>query len=384
LAKNSNLQNVIKTKTMSSCELIYKIGVSLIPGIGDIMAKKLIAYTGSPEAVFKEKKANLLKIPGIGEILAKEIMQQQVLGIAEKELAFIEKYQIQYFYYLDKSYPERLKHCIDSPVIFFMKGMVDLNMEKALSIVGTRNATSYGKARCNKIVDELAERWHDVLIVSGLAYGIDVCAHKAALRNNFYTIGVLGHGLGTLYPSSHKEIAKQISKKGALITDFLSHVQPEKNNFIKRNRIIAGISDATLVVESGLQGGALITADIACSYNRDVLTIPGRTEDKYSKGCNQLIKNNKAALVESAQDIEYVLGWDSQNNTKPVQKQLFVELTEEEKTLVDLLQASEDVSLDHICYTLNLPVSRVSPVLLALEFKGMVKTLPGKIYKLMN
>ena len=367
---------------MSDKLLKYKIGISLIPGIGSILAKKIIAYTGGIESVFMESKRSLLKIPGIGEQLANAIANQKVLDIAEEEVQFIAKNKINALFYLDKEYPERLRHCIDAPVMLYAKGDIDLNQPKVLTIVGTRNASQYGKEICNKLVYDLTDRNHKVIIVSGLAYGIDVCAHKAALKNKLQTVAVLGHGLATIYPYLHKPIARSICKQGALISDFTSKTKVEKKNFIKRNRIIAGLSDATIIIESGEKGGALITADIANSYNRDVFAIPGRVKDTYSIGCNRLIKSNKAALIESVRDLEYIMGWDAPTKKGiPRQKQLFIELSPEEKLILDLLK-EEDLTIDTICLRSDLPVSKVSPMLLNLEFSGLLKSLPGKVYSL--
>ena len=363
--------------------LKYKIGITLIPGIGSMNAKKLIAYTGSVEGVFKEKKKNLIKIPGIGELLAESIVNHKVLNQAEKEIEFINRYEISYHFYLDEDYPARLKNCEDGPIVLFYKGIINFNQAKVLSIVGTRNATDYGKAWCNRLTDDLKDRNHQLLIVSGLAYGVDICAHRAALRNGFETAAVLGHGLATIYPATHKATAKEITKQGALVTDFISDTQLDRNNFVKRNRIIAGLADATLVVESGIKGGALITADIANSYNRDVLALPGRSTDAYSKGCNWLIKTNKAALVETVEDLEYALGWDPPGIQKPaIQTELFAEISAEEKQIVETLRGSGELSIDLICIRLEMPMSKVSAMLLNLEFAGLVRSLPGKIYRL--
>jgi DNA processing protein len=370
---------------MSDDQLKYKIGVSLIPGIGSISAKKLIAYTGSVEGVFKEKKKNLLKIPGIGESLADCVVSQNVLSQAEKEMEFIRKYEISYHFYLDENYPARLKNCEDGPIILYYKGKINFNQARVLSIVGTRNATEYGKECCNKLTDDLKARNHQILIVSGLAYGIDICAHRAALRNGFETAAVLGHGLSTLYPSVHKATAKEISKQGALVSDFVSDTLPDRNTFVKRNRIIAGLADATLVVESGKKGGALITADLANSYNRDVLAFPGRINDAYSKGCNWLIRTNKAAMIESVEDLEYLLGWDPPGMIKDaVQTELFVDISPEEKLILEVLRETGELSIDTICIRVDMPMSKVSAMLLNLEFSGLVRSLPGKIYRLVR
>lgn len=360
----------------------YKIGIGMIPYVGSITAKKLIAYTGSIEGVFKEKRKTLEKIPGIGPFLSKSITQKGLLDKAEKEIEFINKYNIKVFFYLDNDYPGRLKNCCDAPLILYSKGDASLNTEKIISIVGTRKATKTGLDECNKLVDNLAANHPGIVIVSGLAYGIDICAHKAALRNDLPTVAVLGHGLNTIYPAVHRNIARKISSHGALLTEFISGDTIDRNNFIKRNRIIAGISDATIVVESALNGGALITADIANSYDRDVFAYPGRITDEFSKGCNRLIKINKAALMENINDLEYHLGWDIKKKNKPMQQKLFKELTDDEKKITDILKEEKEITIDVLCLKLNLPASYVSTMLLGMEFNGIIMSLPGKVYKL--
>jgi DNA processing protein len=361
--------------------LKHKIALSMISGIGSINAKKLIAFFGDAEHIFKAKKADLIKVQGIGAFLANEILNKSVLDNAEKEMVFLEKNGIKSYFLLDKEYPERLKHCEDSPIIMYFKGNANLNKQKIISIVGTRNATQYGKEHCNELVKNLQINGHNPLIVSGLAYGIDICAHKAALKNNLSTIAVLGHGLRTLYPASHKKFAREIIDSGGLLTEFSGKAKLDPSNFVKRNRIIAGMADATIVVESGAKGGSLITADIANSYNRDVFAFPGRVNDKQSIGCNRLIKTNRAALIENINDLEYMLGWEK-HKKQAIQKQLFIELSADEQTVVDALKAEENSSIDIICLKTNFPMSKVSSILLKLEFSGLVKSFPGKIYKL--
>ena len=368
---------------MSDNSLLYKIAISLIPGVGSMNAKKLIAYTGSIEGIFREKKQSLLKIPGIGEVISNEIANSNVLSKAENEIKFIEKNGIKAKFYLDKDYPGRLKHCADSPIIIFIKGKVNLDSQKIISVVGTRHATDYGKNFCNKFVSRLAELKHDTVIVSGLAYGIDIAAHKAALKSGLPTIAVLAHGLKTIYPASHARYAREIIDHGALVTEFASDVFADRAFFVRRNRIIAGLSDATIVVESGEKGGALITADIANSYNRDVFAVPGRIEDTMSKGCNKLIKTNKAILLEKIEDLEYQMNWElSEQKPKAIQRELFVEISEDEKCIFEMIRNSNEISIDNLCIEVEMPVSKVSPILLSLEFSGLIRSLPGKIYKL--
>jgi DNA processing protein len=364
-------------------ELINYIAVGLISGIGSTLAKRLISHCGSAEAVLRERKPALQKIPGIGEVLAQEIAKQQVLQRAEKEYQFLVKNNLRAICYSDEDYPQRLLHCEDGPVVLFVNGKINFNQTKILSIVGTRDATPYGTGWCETMVAQLAERGHAPVIVSGLAYGIDICAHKAALQNSLPTVAVMATGLNKIYPTLHTAVAKKIVEQGgALATDFLSDTAPDRQNFLRRNRIIAGLADATLVVESGEKGGALITAELAVSYNRDVLALPGRVNDFHSKGCNALIRTNKAALVETVADMEYVLGWEQKNTKKEHQLPLFVSLTAEEQPIAEALKANPSATIDELCYTLKIPVSRLSVLLFSMEMKGVLRTLPGKRYEL--
>ena len=361
--------------------LKYKIALSLIPNIGDILAKRLVAYCGSAEAIFKEKKTLLEKIPGIGSINVKSIINHNVFERAEEEILFIVKNNIIPIFYLDSAYPKRLTHCEDSPILLYFKGKTNLNAEKIISIVGTREATNYGKRICEKLIAGLSP--HNVTIVSGLAYGIDVCAHKAAMENNLPTICTLAHGLDKIYPAIHNSVAKKMLENGGWLTDFTSNTNPDRENFPRRNRIVAGIADATIVIESKLSGGSLITADIANSYSRDVFAFPGRVDDICSEGCNALIKNNKAGLIQSAADLIFAMGWEPQNNKKaPRQKKLFIELTPNEECLVNLIKEKESITIDDLCLVSKMPMSSVSALLLTLEFSGVVKSLPGKIYRM--
>ncbi len=360
----------------------YKIALSLIPGIGGVLARNLIAYTGSVEGIFSEPLKSLKKIPGIGEVNARRIKNANVLGRAETEVEFIKKHHIATYFYTDKNYPRRLKSCGDAPILIYSKGTMNLNEQRVVSIVGTRNATDYGKQVCDTLIQKFAERNYKILVVSGLAYGIDIQAHKSALKYNIPTVGVVGHGLDNLYPGLHRETAKKMTANGGLVTDFTSKTKIEPTNFLRRNRIIAGLADATIVVESAKKGGALVTADIAASYNRDVFAFPGRTGDIYSKGCNQLIKNSGAALLEGIDDLEYFMNWENSEKEKNIQSSLFVELNKQEQKIVDLLQKEGELFIDQISAEMELTSSRISTILLNLEFKNVVAVLPGQIYKL--
>ena len=366
---------------MSDVQLKHKIALGLIPRIGDINARKLVSHFGSVEAIFHEPYRNLIKIPGIGSGIAKYISDRSYLDTAEKEAEYVTRNNIRTCFYLDNDYPFRLRQCDDSPVVFFFKGNCNLDASKILSIVGTRNATTRGREMCEKIIEGLASGHPDLIIVSGLAYGIDIAAHKAALANKLQTIGVLAHGFKTTYPAIHASTAKTMISNGGLLTDFLSDALPERNNFLKRNRIIAGLSDATLVVESGIKGGALITADIANSYNRDVLAVPGRPDDQWSAGCNSLIKSNKSFLIECSDDIEYFLNWKPEKSKPVVQRTLFSELDETEKLIFELLSKQGELAIDTICRSLDIPVYKLSSLLLQMEFKGLLKCSPGNVYR---
>jgi DNA processing protein len=341
-------------------------------------ARKLIAYTGSPDKVLNLKKKELMKIPGIGDKIITAISSTNFYKLADKELEFAEKYGIKITSLFDDDYPYRLKQCEDAPLIIFSKGKPIDNSKKYISIVGTRNATQYGKSFCDKFITELKNRGHDIVIVSGLAFGIDIAAHKAALKNNIPTYGVLAHGLDTIYPSQHRNIAAKMLQQGGLVTEFMHGMFSDKGNFVRRNRVIAGLCDATIVIESDIRGGALITAELANSYSRDVFAVPGRINDKYSSGTNKLIKINKASLIESVDDLEYIMNWKPQN--KVIQKQLFVELTEDEKTIINLFDKSEELNIDIICKKSDFTMSKTSSILLNLEFQGVIKSLPGKLY----
>jgi DNA processing protein len=363
-------------------DLKYKLALTLIPGVGSVNGKSLVAYCGGVKAVFMEKKRALLKIPGIGEQTINAIANHNVFGRAEEELAFIEKNNIAPLFYLDKEYPIRLKQCHDSPLMLYYKGTSNLNAAKVVAMVGTRKATEYGRDMCRKIIEGLVEQ--NVLIVSGLAYGIDTWSHKAALDNKLETIGVLGHGLDRIYPFANRALAEKMTESGGLLCEYMSNTMPDRENFPMRNRIIAGISDAVIVVEAGASGGALITAEIANSYNRDVFAVPGRLGDPHSEGCNKLIKINKAALIQSAKDISYLLNWnDEKDHKKVVQRQLFLNLSPDEELIVSTLREKGDMEIDTLLLETLLMPAKAASVLLNLEFEGVIRCLPGKVYRLL-
>lgn len=368
---------------MNQEAVLYQVALNFIPELGDISIKNLVSYCGGASEIFNASKSKLQKTPGIGEKLSTIILENKNEAIekATEELKFIEKHQIQTLFYTDKNYPQRLLHCYDAPCLLFYLGNADLNNQKIISVVGTRKATDYGKAVCEKLIEVLQP--YNALIVSGLAYGIDVCAHKKSVELNMPTVGVLGHGLDILYPSQHKNIAKQMLNNGGLLTDFMSKSKFVAGNFPSRNRIVAGMADATIVIESKKEGGSLITAEIANSYNKDVFAIPGNIDRTSSQGCNYLIKTNKAALLDDVNELPEILGWTTLvNNKKSAQKELLIDLSEIEKTLFDLLKEQGAMRIDEIAFTAQLPSSDVAANLLNLEFKGAVKSLPGKVFQL--
>lgn len=368
---------------MYSEQLKFRIALTMLNGVGNSLARNLVAWLGNEEAVFTEKPAVLELIPGIGPILSKGISQQSaVLKRAEAEIEFIHKNGIQCLYYSDDDYPYRLKECPDAPLILYAKTACSLNEGHFVAIVGTRHATDYGKELCSKLVQGLMSL-PQVTVVSGLAYGIDVTAHKLALASELPTLGVVAHGLDRIYPYSHRQIASNMLEQGGLVTEYPSETNPDRQNFVQRNRIIAGISDAVVVVESGAKGGALITAELGNDYNRDVFAYPGRTTDNWSKGCNTLIRQNRAALIESADDLIRAMRWERKDEVgaKPIHT-LFPELTPDEQMVYNRLSTAEEgLQVNEIALSLSIPFHRLSSLLLDLEFKDLVKSLPGGLYK---
>jgi len=360
---------------------LHNIALTFIKSVGPITAKNLIAYCGSAEKVFAANRKQLLQVPGVGTKTVDLILGTDALKRAKEELLFIDKHGIEVLFFTDERYPKRLKDCADAPVLLYFKGQADLNHPRIVSIVGTRNATEYGKQLCKQLADALAP--YHVLVVSGLAYGIDVAMHKECIGNDIPTIGILGHGLDRLYPQQHKAVAQKMVLNGGLLTEFPILTNPDRQNFPQRNRIIAGIADVTVVVEASIKGGALITAEIANSYNKDVFAFPGRTDDTFSEGCNFLIKTNRAGLITHARDLLYYLGWDDEAKQpkKQIQTVLQLNLTPNEQQVMELLQNGQQ-SIDELCSTLNLPQSKIAIVILTLEMQGLIISLPGKIYKL--
>ncbi len=363
-------------------DIIYPIALTLVPTIGAIQARILLEHFENANDIFKASQKKLETIEGIGTIRAKNITSFTNFARAEKECQFIEKHRIQAISYKDPAYPNRLRHCYDAPPLLFYKGNANLNHTHLISIVGTRSPTSYGEWVTQQIVEQLTS--HNVIIVSGLAYGIDVLAHRTAIKNNISTIGVLAHGFDRIYPSQHRNVAKEMILQGGLLTDFMSNTKPDRQNFPKRNRIVAGISDAVIVVETDEKGGSMITAELAFDYNRDVWAVPGRINDAKSKGCLHLIKNQKAMPFITVDAMVQEMGWMLKEKKQPsINRSLFIDMTPEEQTIFNVLQKKESTHIDEIFLKSKLSNSVVATSILQLELKGVIKGFPGKRYKLL-
>jgi DNA processing protein len=369
---------------MNEEELFYTIALSSLYTIPARIKRELLLKTKSATFIFNEKKSLNDLIPEVSPNLVEKLSNSEIFKTAEKELSFIKKNNIATISLLDKRYPSRLYECDDAPSLLYFKGNCNFNIPKVVSIVGTRKITEYGKDLCRIFCKELKEQCSEVLIISGLAYGVDIHAHQGAMDNGFPTVGVLAHGLDRIYPAKHRTKAIKMLNNGGLLTEFPTGTAPLKLNFICRNRIVAGMSDATIVVESAYKGGALITADIASSYSRDCFAFAGRTNDTYSQGCNRLIKENKAGLIQNATDFVQAMGWKSSSAKQIIQRELFVSLTKEEESIVELLQNKEELHINTLAVQSNLSVSKVSVILFELEMKGIVRSLAGGQYRLLS
>ncbi len=365
-------------------ELKYRLALHFTPGIGPVLARSLMSYCGGVQEIFRNRKSQLERIPGIGKERAGLIQTKGLLEKAEREIEFMDKNNVRAIFYTDAGFPSRLKNCYDAPLMLFYKGNADLNAGKMIGIVGTRFMTQYGKDVTEAILTALAE--HNITIVSGLAHGIDVQAHRGSIRNNLPTIGVIAHGLDRLYPAENRNIAVKMMESGGLITEYPSNTKAARENFPARNRIVAGMCDAIIVIESAERGGALITAEFANEYNREVFAVPGRITDKFSQGCHNLISQNKAVIYENTTQFLTQMGWMKENIEKEKagnsQLELFPLLTDQEKIVVDLLRTNGKSEIDYLAIHSNMPVNKVSSMLLNLEFAGVLRSLPGKIYQL--
>jgi DNA processing protein len=367
---------------MSHDELYYTLALQKIDGVGAVVAKKLLNHCGSAQAIFESKSSHLSGIDGVGNVLLKNLKEKSVFEKAERELKFIEKNKINVAYFQDEKYPDRLKHCIDGPLLLFTSGTIDLSNRRVISIVGTRQITSYGTEFCKKLIEDLAPL--NPIIVSGFAYGVDIVAHQAAMDHNLQTIGVVAHGLNQIYPKVHKKYVAKVEENGGFMTEFWSDTEPLRENFVSRNRIVAGMAEATIVIESAEKGGSLITANMANDYNRDVFAVPGRISDKYSQGCNNLIKTQRAHLLSSAADVLYILNWEiasQARNDNSVQKQLFISLEPDEQKIYDYLLKNGKELLDIIAIECEMPIFKISGTLLNMELKGAIRPLPGKLFE---
>ena len=366
-------------------EQLYTLALTRIPGLGLMGACNLVRTLGSAASVFRHRKELKELIPEVSNKLIEALDCPEAFRRAEEELKYAEKNLIQCITLNDEAYPSRLRECEDAPLALFYRGNAPLNALKVISIVGTRHATAYGADLCHSFLRDLKDLCPDILVMSGLAYGIDIHAHRAALQYGFPTIGVLAHGLDRIYPAAHRKTAIDMMDNGGLLTEFMSGTNPDRQNFVKRNRIVAGMSDATIVVESAIKGGALITAELAESYHRDCFAFPGRTTDIYSAGCNGLIRSNRASLLLSAEDFVKAMGWNPSNNSahKTIQRELFPDLNEEETKIVEVLQRNPDgMQVNILVVDTNIPINRMSALLFELEMKGVVRALAGGVYRL--
>ena len=349
----------------------------MIPLVGPILGRQLLAYCGSIEAVFTESKRHLKTIPGIGEEIASQISNGSLIfHTAEEELLRMEKENIDYIFFLDKHFPQRLIHIPDAPLLLYSKGNVDLQPERCVAIIGTRKPTPYGKSVTEEIIESLIPM--DVTIISGLAYGIDITAHKCCVKLGLPTIGVMGSGMGNIYPDSHQHIAEKMMEKGGIITEFAYDTGPDAVNFPMRNRIVAGLCDVLVVIESGVKGGSMITAALANDYNKDVTAIPGRKLDKSSAGCNHLIKHQQAHLIESGEDLIELMSWHKKTRHQNFQTDLFTEMSENEQKIYKLIVEDREKDIDTLAFQSKTTPGELAAILLSLEFKGAIKSLPGK------
>ena len=358
------------------------LALSLIKNVGPILARQLLAYFKTPAAIFAATERELQAVPNVGAIVAKSIRESSALTLAEKELPLLEKHQIAALTYDDPHYPPLLKDIATAPLILFYRGNLDRIAQagkRTISIVGTRKATSYGKGFVAEFVAELKAYDPSITIVSGLAYGIDAEAHHAALANGLPTIGVLGHGLSYLYPPKHYTLAQQMLENGGLLTEYPFYREPDAPNFLQRNRLIAGLSTATIVVESAAHGGALSTANYCLEYKRHLFAVPGYVGKTWSVGCNRLIARHKASLIENVEDLITALKWEKKPQTQAAG--LFFFPSTEEGQLLDALGNGEPKSFDEIVQAVEFPINQLQTLLFDLEMKGQIRQLPGRMYE---
>ncbi len=364
---------------MTNKDLLYQISLTHVNGIGAVQAKLLLEHFENAESIFKARKKELSLIEGIGDIRATSIKNFDTFKDAEDEINFIEKHHIQPLFITHKNYPQNLLHCYDAPTMLYYRGTANLNQPKSISIIGTRTNSEYGKQITEQLIEDLANE--NITVYSGLAFGIDAIAHKAAVKHNVATIGVLAHGLDTIYPSQHKSFAKDMLMNGGLLTEFPKGTKADKHNFPRRNRIVAGISNATIVIETAIKGGSMITAELANNYNRDLFAIPAKITDTKSAGCLKLIYQNKAVLLTSAEQLLDNMGWQTRQKNTKKQRELFIDLSDDEKIIFNLIESKTEISIDELYVLSNLSSSTVAACLLNLELSNVIISLPGKMYK---
>ena len=368
---------------MPEDELTALLTLNRIDGLGCTRAKYLYEQFGSAQEIFRNREHLKEIIPGTSTQTIDALCGSGYDSFIREELDFIEQHGIRCVTIADSDYPARLLDCHDAPLVLFSLGNVNYNATRVVGVVGTRKATDYGRRMCHTFIKELHDLCPDITIVSGLAYGIDIESHKAALEAGFPTIGVLAHGLDMIYPSAHRPVAKQMLSDGGLVTEFMSRTTPLGHNFVRRNRIIAGLSDAVVVVESAAKSGSLITAEIAGSYNRDCFAFPGSVGDPYSVGCNELIRDNRASLITSAFDMVNALNWKVKGSGEPaIQKELFPDLTDQEEKVYSRIRLkAQGVHISTLMTELNIPYPHLSTILFSLEMKGLIKQAPGSLCK---
>lgn len=363
-------------------ESIFRIALASIAGLTPDTARQWTSRLGSEEAFFAASEESLVSIAGKRRVFFDRGYRQQLLDKARTEAEFIQRYNIHTYYYSDDNYPVRLAQCDDAPLMLYALGECDLDAAHVISIVGTRHSTPYGADFVRRLVAGLAESLDNVIIVSGLAYGTDVSAHRASLECGLRTVGVLGHGLNRIYPADHRDVADRMVRSGGmLLTEYTTSSHGAKGNFLARNRIIAGLADCTVVAESDTKGGSLVTASAAMQYSRDVMALPGRISDRYSRGCNNLIATNSAALITGADDLMALMGWKGRE-PEGTQQSLAIELTDDEQTVCRALEGKEDMTLNDLSATTGQPVHTLMSLLVDMEFKGLLTALPGARYRL--
>jgi DNA processing protein len=368
---------------MTEKELLYYIALQKAKGIGAVNARRLIQQAGTAEAVFKLSPKDMMRTYGVGTFIVNALKDKSIFREAEKEIEHILYHKISYTGLFDPEYPKRLSYCNDAPIVLFSKGNIVWDERPVISIVGTRKMTPYGKAFIEEFMKGIAG--YNPIIVSGFAYGVDITAHLEALKHGLQTVAVMAHGIGRTYPYAHKRYVDEVMLNGGFYTEFHHDAKPLREHFLERNRIVAGLSDALIVVESGVKGGALITADLAQSYGREVFAVPGRVKDVWSAGCNRLIRNNKAAILNSAEDLIYYLNWKNSsvsNRPQTIQTRLFIELEGDEKIIFEYLKDKGKTLLDTLSVDTGIPVFRLSSLLLNLELQGVVRPLPGKMFEI--